>query len=270
MNRLLQFASLICLIYFASCFNLTNLCREDVFFMQKSNISKETVLINSYLRLSLKKQLPKVGEYYISDLKRPKYLNSDDLTTLRKLHEEYENLLLEIYNRLYIKFLNTNKSDDIAKKLAHYNSLEAKFREIVSFSNPKFASKVRKTRDFYYRRMRRTPELLENLNKIRENLLTNFLFNSNDLQTVLSNLDISPSQEPSFSGLFLNAYYSKAILVLKGFELNNASKLFFSADSYGMIDFDLLVPFSNLKYDSEVGNNCTNASNLTPFYINKR
>lgn len=272
MNRLILVAVFVCLtISYVSCVDLSYLCKEDVFkFKEDNNTHLEHRIINSFYRLSLTNELPKVKHYMVTHLDEPKFLKDEALKSFKKAKYDYEKLLLVVYSENFINHLNNKEFDVIGETFQDYKKVEAEMKEVLSLDKGYPQDEVEKARKTFSENMKRIEDLLQIYILGRKNFMIPALINAEDLGAALHHLHnkLESHQIPSFEGLFIYAYYEHPIATVTGFKLDRASKMFFSPESKGTISFDVVIPFENKNYEKEIDKvKCVKAKgNLPAFY----
>ena len=271
MNGLLLFVSaLICVLQLAfgaiASYNLTNLCREDVFYVRKTQHGSRNATVNSFLRVSFEKELPKIKDFYLSKTDMPDLVNANYTERFKNFHLSYDELLVEVYNEEYI---NDLKNKNVLIKLKRLVELEEEIDDI--FNNAIYTSNKKEWREYYDGKIKKTKTLIENLADARKNVLNDFFMPFQEFEKLLSSLTFTQYQEPSFSGLFPFIIYSKQIFAVSDMRLDRKSGLFTSPQSNGVLYCNIYLPVNNLKYNEEMlqSEECARTKDLPLFYRKK-
>lgn len=268
MNGLLLFSVLVCLLPWANCavasYNLTNLCREDVFNVRKTQHGARNTTVNSFLRLSFEKELPKIKDFYLSKTDLPD-LNINYSERFKNFHLAYDELLVEVYAEDYV---NDLKNKPIHIKRQRLDELEQEMDDI--FTNGIYTSNKKEWREYYDGKMRKTRALIDNLTDAKKNVLNDFFMPFPEFEKLLSALTFTNYQEPSFSGLFPFIIYSKKIFAVSDMRLDRKSGLFTSPQSNGVLYCNIYLPVNNLRYSEEMAQSgeCSRTKDLPSFYRN--
>ena len=267
MNELLLFSALICLLPLANAaiasYNLTNLCREDVFNVRKTQHGARNTTVNSFLRLSFEKELPKIKDFYLSKTDMPDLVNMNYTERFKNFHLAYDELLVEIYDEEYI---NDLKNKNVQIKLKRLNDLEEEIEEI--FTNAIYTSNKKEWREYYDGKIKKTRALIENLADAKKNVLNDFFMPFPEFEKLLSSLSFPRDQEPSFLGLFPFIIYSKQIFAVSDMRIDRKSGLFTLPQSNGVLYCNIYLPVNNLKYNDEMlqSEECARTKDLPLFY----
>ena len=271
MNGSLLFSALICLLHWANAaiasYNLTNLCREDVFNVRKTQHGSRNATVNSFLRLSFEKELPKIKDFYLSKTDMPDLVNNNYSERFRNFHLSYDELLVEVYNEEYI---NDLKNKNVQIKLKRLGELEDEIDDI--FTNAVYSSNKKEWREYYDGKIKKTKALIDNLADARKNVLNDFFMPFPEFEKLLSSLTFLPYQEPSFLGLFPFIIYSKQIFAVSDMRIDRKSGLFTSPQSNGVLYCNIYLPVNNLKYNEEMlqSEECARTKDLPLFYRSRK
>lgn len=222
--------------------------------------------MNSFLRVSFEKELPKIKDFYLSKTDMSDLVNANYTERFKNFHLSYDELLVEVYNEEYI---NDLKSKNVLIKLKRLVELEEEIEDI--FTNAIYTSNKKEWREYYDGKIKKTKTLIENLADARKNVLNDFFMPFQEFEKLLSSLTFTQYQEPIFSGLFRFIIYSEQIFAVSDMRLDRKSGLLTSPQSNGVLYCNIYFPVNNLKYNEEMlqSEECARTKDLPLFYRKK-
>ena len=258
MNRLLVLAYFIYVLSSCNPLKLNNICDNDCFLFDPNdpiNVQK----VNSYYRIQIEKELPRVKHAYI--YKRPKltHLTEKQIKNLTEIVDSFNECVLYVYREQSIKDLF--KYDYVGSNLRLLQVYKKQFNELLNnYSNDKESKEAIK---FFDHKFKKAKNLLEIYDSFKYDTLSKSLLSEKKLRKRLDLDNVTKNQIAIFENL--DNYFKQEIVRIDGMRLNRKSQIVFDINSYARLNYSIYIPFRHRKHTNE---GCESTNEL-PLFFNK-